>query len=83
MISDRARVEAGQARNMAQRAAVRKWYLLARACLDEALKFYDADNDLPPEDAFFSDTSQRQFRDRPAMFARQRLIDLRARRPVA
>ncbi|MBN2563166.1 MAG: hypothetical protein JXQ75_19765 [Phycisphaerae bacterium] len=42
----------------------------AAQCLDEALKFYDADNELPAEDAFFSEESRRRFRDHPQRFIR-------------
>jgi hypothetical protein len=62
---------------------MRRLNLLAGCCLDEALKFFDADNDVPPEDAFFSDASRQQFRDRPERFTRQRIIDLRSQLPVS
>jgi hypothetical protein len=54
----------------------------AAQCIDEALKFYTPDNDLPPADALFHEASRRQFRDRPDMFARARLINLRAKLPT-
>jgi hypothetical protein len=53
----------------------------AAQCLDEALKFYDQENELPPEDAFFSEASRRRHREHPQKLARSRLIDLRARLP--
>ena len=60
---------------------VRQLQLQAAQCLDEALKFYDPDNDVPPPEAFFSEDSQRHFRERPDLFSRQRLIELRAKLP--
>jgi len=53
-------------------------------CLNEALKFYDdEDNDLPPPGALFHDASRRRFRDHPEEFSRRRLLDARSRLPVA
>ncbi len=66
-----------------QASGVRRLNMLAGCCLDEALKLFDADNDVPPEDAFFSEASRRQFHDRPERFTRQRIIDLRSQLPVA
>ncbi len=62
-------------------AEVRRLLLLAGGCLEEALRFYDPDNDLPPGRALFSAASRRQFRERPERFARPRLIGLRAALP--
>ena len=60
----------------------RRWRRFrAVQCLDEALKFYGADSELPPESAFFADSSRRAFREHPQRFARSRLLDLRARLP--
>ena len=53
----------------------------AAQCLQEALKFYDEDNDLPPDEAFFSENSRRRYRDHPQRLARSRLINLRAKLP--
>ena len=55
----------------------------AALCLAEALKFYEAGEELPPASAFFSDTTAASFRLRPENFARQKLQELRARLPVA
>ncbi len=54
----------------------------AAQCLDEALKFYEPDNDLPPAEAFFSERSQAQFRRQPEVFSFGRLIGLRAKLPT-
>jgi hypothetical protein len=70
------------ARAAGDRKEARQYHLCAAGCIDEALKFFDADNDLPPADAFFGDNSRSQFRDRPESFTRQHLIDLRNRLPV-
>ena len=68
--------------NAAGRAVARQMQIQAGTCLEEALKFYDADNDLPPEDAFFTDAGRRQFREHPESFLRGRLISLRAMLPI-
>jgi len=70
-----------QARSVDDRAVVRRFQIVAGLCLDEALKFYDEDNDVPPAEAFFRDSSRKQFRDRPELFALQRLIDQRTALP--
>ena len=56
--------------------------LQAGQCLDEALKFFDdEENDLPPPSAFFDDSARDRFRDQPQEFSRQRLINFRASLP--
>jgi len=82
MLQDEARPSEDEARTAQDRARVRQLQIQASACLSEALRFYDADNDLPPEDAFFSEQSRRQFRQHPELFARDRLIGLRAKLPI-
>lgn len=52
----------------------------AAMCLEEALKFY-ADNELPQEGAIFTEATRTRFHDHPEMFARQHLVDLRAKLP--
>lgn len=57
--------------------------LEATLCLEEALKFYDnEDNDLPSPAAFFHDASRRRFREHPEQFSRQRLLSLRGKLPA-
>ena len=73
--------ETGDTGNPAGRVATRRMRIEAAQCLGEALKFFDVDNDLPPEDAFFFDASRRRFRESPEHFTRQHLIDLRRRLP--
>ncbi|MFQ5491649.1 MAG: hypothetical protein ACE5GE_13105 [Phycisphaerae bacterium] len=55
--------------------------LEAAQCLEEALKFYDPDNDLPPASALFHDQSRNLLRDHPDRFARSRLVGLRSKLP--
>lgn len=69
------------AQTSAERTEIRRLRMRAALCLDEALKFYDLDNELPPEDAFYDDGSRRQFREHPELFARIRIIELRAALP--
>lgn len=56
---------------------------LAGLSIDEALKFYGADNDLPPATAFFSPKTVQHARRHPEVFARQKLLALRSRLPRA
>jgi hypothetical protein len=58
----------------------------AAQCLDEALRFYQDENEMPDEAAFFSEESRRRFHEQPAHFARStwrerrlKLPDVRAR----
>ncbi len=81
LLSERASRQEQQARSLPDRSACRRLQMRAAACLTEALKFYDADNDLPPEEAFFAAASRRQFREHPELFTRDRLIGLLARLP--
>lgn len=63
---------------------VRSLELQAAQCLEEALKFYDEpDNDLPPPEAFFCETSRVRFRQAPEQFSKQRLLALRSKLPHA
>jgi len=64
------------------KTAARRLSLEAAQCLDEALKFYEEDNDLPPTEAFFHQGSRDRFRDHPQQFSRQRLLHLRSRLPT-
>ena len=65
------------------RSEARQLALGAAQCLEEALKFYDeVDNDLPPPEAFFHDSSRRSFRENPAEFTKRRLINLRSKLPA-
>jgi hypothetical protein len=53
----------------------------AAQCLDEALKFYTADGELPPQSAFFTEASRGAFAGQPERFARERLRDMRSKLP--
>ncbi|HVP11896.1 MAG TPA: hypothetical protein VMV94_12010 [Phycisphaerae bacterium] len=63
--------------------AARELAYEAALCLDEAMKFYDGDNELPAEDAFFNETSRRRFRDNPQQFARSKWRERRLKLPDA
>jgi hypothetical protein len=54
----------------------------AAQCLEEALKFYGDDNDLPPATALFRETSRARLRENPDQFSKQRLRDMRAKLPA-
>jgi len=59
----------------------RKTGYQAALCLAEALKFY-GDGELPPESAFFSETTATAYRNHPEKFARQKLRDIQAKLPA-
>ena len=50
-------------------------------CLAEALKFYESDDELPPESAFFTEVTLAAFRQHPQNFPRQLLRDIQAKLP--
>lgn len=54
----------------------------AAQCLEEALKFYDEDNDLPEPSAFYIAASRVRFEQQPQLFSRQRLVNQRAKLPT-
>jgi len=66
----------------ADKAEARRLGYEAAQCLDEALRFYEPENDLPPESAFFSEASLHRHREHPQQLARTRLINLRAKLPT-
>jgi hypothetical protein len=76
-VSDEARLATEQGRDPAGRSLARRMRLVAGACLEEALKFFDEDNDLPPDEAFFGAEAKRQFWERPELFTRQHIANLR------
>lgn len=76
------RVVTQAAAGQADKAESRRLGYEAAQCLDEALKFYQEDNDLPPESAFLHERSREQAREHPELFARSRLIGLRAKLPT-
>ncbi|MHC4233921.1 MAG: hypothetical protein ACYSUQ_02280 [Planctomycetota bacterium] len=76
------RVIADAAVETKDKIEARKLGYEAAQCLEEGLKFYEQDNDLPPETAFFSKASRRLHREHPQRLARSRLINLRAKLPT-
>ncbi|KPK84505.1 MAG: hypothetical protein AMJ81_05330 [Phycisphaerae bacterium SM23_33] len=71
----------GSADRAADKAETRRLTFQAAQCLDEALKFYAGDDELPPPSAFFVESSRQAFAEHPEKFARQRLRDLRGKLP--
>jgi hypothetical protein len=53
----------------------------ATLCLEEALKFYPADSELPNPNAFFNENSQKRFKEHPEQFTRERLHQMRQKLP--
>ncbi len=58
-------------------AEVRWLRIRAGQCLDEALKFFDAYVDAPPDDAVFAGSSRKRVQAHPERYTRTRLADLR------
>jgi hypothetical protein len=67
----------------ADRTEGRELAMEAAACLDEALKFYEGDNEIPPMSAFFSDDGKATLRNHPERFARSTWIERRMSLPKA
>lgn len=64
------------------RVRTRELRISAARCLDEALKFFtDAENDLPPPEAFFHEASRERFHDSPEQFSRQRIAGMKSNLP--
>lgn len=53
----------------------------ASLCLEEALKFYEGDDELPPDSAFFSPRSMAARREHAENFAREKLRNMQAKLP--
>jgi len=70
-----------QAHRCPDAAESRRVAFQAAQCLDEALKFYTDDDELPPASAFRTEPSRHAFAEHPEKFARQRLRDMRSRLP--
>lgn len=66
----------------ADRETARELGYEAAQCLEEALKFYSADSDDPPADAFFSETTRQRFAEHPLHYRRGRLIAMRHKLPT-
>ena len=82
ILSEKARLAVADARTVRDRSVIRQLQIQAASCIEEALAFYDEDNDLPPSEALFSETSRRQFQERPGLFLKTRLIELRSGLPT-
>ncbi len=54
----------------------------ATLALEEAIKFYQSDNDLPPENSIWTESSQKRFREHPEMFERHRILAMRDKLPT-
>ncbi len=64
------------------RVRTRELGISAARCLNEALKFFcDAENDLPPPEAFFHEASRKRFHDSPEQFSRQRIAGMKSNLP--
>lgn len=69
------------AKQESNKTKMRNFRIEAGYCLEEALKFYSDQNDLPPETALFLDSSRERLRNNPEQFSRTRLINLLAALP--
>lgn len=75
------RIVLNAAERAADKAEARELKCEAAECLDEALRFYGADSDLPPAKALFTEHSRRRIKDRPELYIRQALLAQRQRLP--
>jgi len=75
------RVIATQASKTDDKMEARCLGLEAAQCLEEAIKFYEDDNDLPPPSALFYEATRQRLADHPEEFSRRRLLDLRSKWP--
>jgi hypothetical protein len=67
----------------ADKKEARRLGIEAAGCLEEALKFYDdEENDLPPASAMFHAASRERFRNNPEQFSRRRIVEHRAKLPA-
>jgi hypothetical protein len=53
----------------------------ATLCLEEALKFYSPESDLPMEGAIWSEGSRQRLKEHPEQFVRQKLLQMREKLP--
>ena len=53
----------------------------AAQCLEEAIRFYGAEDELPGDDAIFTDATRDRRRDHPELFAKRHLVEMRAKLP--
>jgi hypothetical protein len=72
---------AESASRTADRARARRLTFRAAQCLDEALKFYSNEDELPPPSACFTPATRQALTEHAEKFARQRLRDMRAKLP--
>jgi hypothetical protein len=61
--------------------AARRLGYEAAQCLEEAVKFYGPDDELPPEEAIFTEATRNRRRERPELFSKRRLLEMRAKLP--
>ncbi len=54
----------------------------AALALEEAIKFYSPESDLPPEDAMWTENTKKQFREHPEAFERHRILQMREKLPA-
>jgi len=53
----------------------------ATLALEEAIKFYTQDSDLPPKEAMWTEGTKQQFKEHPEIFERHRILQLREKLP--
>jgi hypothetical protein len=53
----------------------------ATLCLEEALKFYQQDSDLPPANAIWNENSKEQLKEHPELLLRSKLLHMREKLP--
>ncbi len=61
--------------------AARRLGYEAAQCLEEAIRFYGSEDELPPEEAIFTEATRGRRRERPELFSKRRLLEMRAKLP--
>ncbi len=54
----------------------------ATLALEEAIKFYTSESDLPPQEAMWTESTKQQFQEHPEIFERHRILSMREKLPA-
>ncbi len=69
------------AANEKNRILARRLGYEATLALEEAIKFYSPNEELPPPEAFWTEESKKRFREHPELFSKARLLRMREKLP--
>lgn len=76
------RIMLGAASRATEKAETWELRCDAGECLDEALRFFEPQSDLPPASAFRTSRSRRRLQDRPELYIRQSIVAARRKLPT-